>query len=199
MDETQLKRAIRKAFLIIQRRKGFRGRRYHRQQFLKKFLYALEQAERNEAPMTVTDLAKERVLRTLSRRRVHFAQVPVKMLKSVFSKGKPQEVVLYLLLHSYAPIKGLKDIPKVQVAEDTLASDMGIAVPNVSRWLGSMEKKGWIRIIRQGKMMPNIYELYWIGNNEIEGRLAMERVQIRIQRDYTLAKRLRESLHPRMN
>jgi len=136
-----------------------------------------------------------RALNHLTRRPVYFAQVPVEMLKALHSKGKPQEVFLYLLLHSYSSEKSLRDIPEVQVSEITLARDMGIDENNVRRWLKSMEGKGWIRSIRDGNKIPNSYLLYPVGKSNLEGRVRMEKVQLRIQHDYELAKRLRESLH----
>jgi hypothetical protein len=57
----------------------------------------------------------------------------VEILRALYSKGKPQEMFLYLLLHSYSLEKSLSDIPEVQVNEATLAKDMGIIEPNIRR------------------------------------------------------------------
>lgn len=100
------------------------------------------------------------------------------------------------MLHSYAPEKNLGQFPQAQVAVSTLAKDRKKSESQVSRYLRKLEERKWIRKIRVGKMQPNIYELLPIGENKLRAKIAMQRVQIRIQTDYTLAKRLRESLYP---
>jgi hypothetical protein len=58
-----------------------------------------------------------------------------------------------------------------------------------------MAGKGWIQIIRNGKMVPNSYLLYLVGKSTLEGRVRIEKVQLKIQHNYELAKRLKETLY----
>ena len=195
MADLTLEGSLRKSFVILARNLGRKGRKQSRERFRKLFLEKFRELEEKEN-QTVDQEAQAWVARQVKNMLIYFAQVPVSMLKSMFSRGKPQEVYLYLLLHSYASRKNLKEIPRAEVVEETLAKFLGITSQNVSRWLKSMEEKGWIQIIRQGKMKPNLYDLYCIGASELEGKEAIARVQIRLRRDYALSKRLSDSLHP---
>jgi hypothetical protein len=194
MNEISMDRSLRKSFLRLARKKGFEGRKQDRERSVSLFLEVFNRLEREEN-QRVDEEAKKWVMRQVKGMPVYFAQVPESMLRSMFSRAKPQEVFLYLLLHTYARRKNLKEIPRAEVSEETLAKYLGSTVVTVSRWLQSMEKKGWIQIIRRGSMQPNFYDLYCVGASEVDGRAAMARVQIRLRRDWSLYTRLSQSLH----
>jgi hypothetical protein len=122
----------------------------------------------------------------------YFGQVPDELLTS--KRVCPGAKALYGLLHKYAPEKHLKDHPLAEVAQETLADDFGVIKETIQLWLKELTKEGWIEPIHRGKKLVNQYVLYPMSKKTFEAWVAMKRVQLKINRDCDLAKRLRESL-----
>jgi hypothetical protein len=183
-----------RGLIRVKRRMGWEFRRLRLRQFVEDLQLAVKKRVREE--FVLDQKARERALHRRLRHEVYYAQVPVSMFRSLNSRGKSQEIMLYLILHSLAPNKTLRRLPVVaNVSEKTLGTMAGMSEDNARRWLKSMEKKGWVQIIRRGKMVPNTYRLLPVGGSELDGYEGMERIQVRLQRDYALASRLRKSLY----
>jgi exonuclease III len=106
-----------------------------------------------------------------------------------------QAKALYPVIHSYSPEKELKNNAVVEIAKETLAKHMGVGVDRIRIWLNELKEAGWIEKLRQGKTKPNMYVLYPMKKKTFQAIKGMKRVHLRINYDYELAKRLRESLY----
>jgi len=60
--------------------------------------------------------------------------------------------------------------------------------------LNELKIRGWIEIIRQGKMKPNKYILYGIKKSDWNAMVNMHKVQLKLQRDFDLIQRLNNKL-----
>ncbi len=123
----------------------------------------------------------------------YYGQIPVELGKD--SKISAQPKALYGVMHSYSPEKELKNNAVVEIAKETLAKDMGVSTEMIRIWLNMLIEAGWIEKLRQGKMKPNMYVLYPMKKKTFQAIKGMKRVHLRINYDYKLAKRLRESLY----
>jgi hypothetical protein len=124
----------------------------------------------------------------------YYGQIPGELLKS--KRVRPEAKALFGLLHKYCKgVKELKSHPVAEVAKETLADDLGVSEERIRIWLNELSEEGWIRPIRRGKMLVNWYVLYPRSKKTFEAWVGMKRVQLRINQDQDLAKRLRESLH----
>ncbi|TET78645.1 MAG: hypothetical protein E3J41_04160 [Candidatus Cloacimonadota bacterium] len=123
----------------------------------------------------------------------YYAQIPVELGKDPKIGG--QAKALYGVMHSYSPEKQLKNNAVVEIAKETLAKDMGVGEDRVRIWLNELKEAGWIEKLRQGKMKPNMYVLYPVGGKTFQAIKGIKRVHLRINYDYKLAKRLKESLY----
>jgi hypothetical protein len=124
----------------------------------------------------------------------YYGQIPDELLKS--KRVRPEAKALFGLLHKYCKgIKHLKSHPVAEVAKETLADDFGVSEDRIRIWLNELEEEGWIRVIRRGKMLVNRYVLYPRSKKTFEAWVAMNRVHLKINQDYELAKRLKESLY----
>ncbi len=122
-----------------------------------------------------------------------YGQIPKGLLLdgSVTSTGK----VVFCFLHSYTQEKQLRRFPKVDIALETIADKLGQTTESVRQALRSLENAGWLTRTRRGKMVVNEYTLYGVSKVIWGGIKGMKRVHLRINYDYALAKRLRESLY----
>ena len=124
----------------------------------------------------------------------YYGQVPDELLKS--KHVRPEAKALYGLLHKYCKgNKQLKTHPVAEVAKETLADDFGVSVERIRIWLNELSEEGWIRPIRRGKMLVNLYVLYPRSKKTFEAWVAMKWVHLKINQDSELSKRLRDSLH----
>jgi hypothetical protein len=124
----------------------------------------------------------------------YYAQMPDALLTT--KRVGPEAKVLYAILHKHAAIKNLNRYPAVKVSQETLAYEMDLTEETIRSLIKELLEEGWIGKYRQGKMLVNQYVLYPRSKKTWQAYVAIERVQIRIQRDPNLAKRLRESLYP---
>lgn len=124
----------------------------------------------------------------------YYAQLPDGLVST--KRVSPDAKVVYALLHKHAPIKNLNRMPVVEVSQELLADEMGRTEETIRSLIKQLVDEGWIGKYRQGKMKVNRYVLYPRSKRTWQAYVAMERVQIKIQRDDSLARRLRESLYP---
>jgi len=123
----------------------------------------------------------------------YYGQIPIELGRDPKIGG--QAKALYAVVHSYSPEKELKNNAVVKIAKETLAKVMGVGEDRVRIWLNELREAGWIEKLRQGKMKPNMYVLYPMKKRTFQAIKAMKRVHLRINYDYKLAKRLKESLY----
>jgi biotin operon repressor len=124
----------------------------------------------------------------------YYAQLPDALVTT--KRVSPEAKVLYAVMHKHAAIKKLNRYPVVNVSQQTLADEMGRSEVTIRSLIKELIEEGWIAKHRQGKMLVNQYVLYPRSKKTWQAYVTIERVQIRIQRDGNLAKRLRESLYP---
>lgn len=151
-------------------------------------------ADCSDAVADLLHRAEQRVQLRLNRVPPHYAQLPDGLILD--KRVSPDAKLVYALLHKHAPIKNLNKLPVVHIAQQTLADEMGRTEETIRSLLRELISQGWVSKHRQGKMKPNRYVLYPRSRLSFQAYVAMEKVQIRIQRDQALAKRLRESLYP---
>lgn len=124
----------------------------------------------------------------------YYAQLPDALV--VTKLVSPEAKVLYAVLHKHAAIKNLNRYPVVKISQEMLADEMDRTEETVRSLIKELINEGWIGKHRQGKMQVNQYVLYPRSKKTWQAFVAIEKVQIRIQRDQALAKRLRASLYP---
>jgi DNA-binding MarR family transcriptional regulator len=124
----------------------------------------------------------------------YFAQLPDALLTT--KRVNPEAKIVYALMHKHAAINHLNQSPVVGISQETLADELGRTGVTIRSLIQQLLDAGWIRKYRQGKMKVNRYVLYARSKRMWEAHVAMERVQVMINRNQGLAKRLRESLHP---
>jgi DNA-binding Lrp family transcriptional regulator len=124
----------------------------------------------------------------------YFAQLPDALVTT--KRVRPDAKVLYAILHKHAAIKNLNRYPVIKISQQTLADEMDRTEETVRSLIKELLDEGWIGKHRRGKMLVNEYVLYPRSKKTWQAYVAIEKVQIRIQRDEPLAKRLRESLYP---
>jgi predicted transcriptional regulator len=124
----------------------------------------------------------------------YYAQLPDGLLLT--KKVSPDAKVVYALLHKHARIKNLNRMPVVEISQELLATEMDRTEETIRTLLRELLDEGWIGKFRRGKKKVNRYSLYPRSERTWQAYLAIERVQIRLQRDQSLAMRLRESLYP---
>jgi hypothetical protein len=123
----------------------------------------------------------------------YFGQLPDKLTKD--PEITPTAKIIYGLMHTYAPVKPLNDNVVVEISFETMMKHIGASLPTVRKGVEQLLEKGWIAKIRQGKMRPNKYRLYPVKGSTFQAILSMKRVQLRIQYDYNLIRKLRQSLY----
>ncbi len=140
----------------------------------------------------------ERVALKMAQSHIHrhppyYGQIPVELgrSKNICAQAK----AIYGVMQSYSPEKELKNNAVVEIAKETLAKDMGVSTEMIRIWLNVLREAGWIEKLRQGKMKPNMYVLYPVKKKTFQLIKAIKRVHVRINYDYKLAKRLKESLY----
>jgi len=154
-------------------------------------------ADRQDAARDLDHEAEQRALLRHQQVPPYYAQLPDVLIVS--KRVSPDAKLVYALLHKHAPIKNLNRMPVVHVSQQTLADEMGRTEETIRSLLNQLVDEGWVVKYRQGKMMVNKYVLYPKSKRTFQAYVALERVQLRIQRDAALAKRLRESLYPQSN
>lgn len=154
--------------------------------------------EGNQAEDDLNREAERRAGVRYNRLPAYYAQLPDKLITShqAHNQVSSEAIRVYALLHKHAPIKNLNRHPKVEISQETLAEELNCSTMTVHTLINELVEKGWISKHRQGKMLVNKYVLYPMSKETWQTYVGMERVQVRIQRDSGLAKRLRESLHP---
>jgi predicted transcriptional regulator len=145
-------------------------------------------------PYDIDLLAERRALLRHHQVPPYYAQLPDGLLLT--KKVSPDAKVVYALLHKHARIKNLNRRPVVEISQELLATEMDRTEETIRTLLRELLEEGWIGKFRRGKKKVNRYSLYPRSERTWQAYLAIERVQIRIQRDQSLAKRLRESLYP---
>jgi len=145
-------------------------------------------------PYDIDLLAERRALLRHHKVPPYYAQLPDGLLLT--KKVSPDAKVVYALLHKHARIKNLNRRPLVEISQELLATEMDRTEETIRNLLRELLDEGWIGKFRRGKKKVNRYSLYPRSERTWQAYLAIERVQIRIQRDQSLAKRLRESLYP---
>jgi len=138
--------------------------------------------------------AERRARLRMNRFPPYFAQLPDALIAD--KQVSPDAKVIYALMHKHAPVKNLNRNPVVEISQETLADKIGRTEVTVRSLIKQLLDAGWIGKHRQGKMKVNRYVLYPRSKRTWEAHVARERVQLKIQRDQGLAKRLREGLYP---
>ena len=138
---------------------------------------------------TALSLAKQHV----SRYSPYYNQIPDGLMKD--GKILWEAKGLFGLLHSYSPEKDLTKYPKAEVSMQVMESNTGCSRTTIWRWTKHLKEKGWIEIIKQGKNRPNLYILYPVSKSTFNGLIGIKRVQLKINSDHELMKRLKGSLY----
>ena len=130
----------------------------------------------------------------LEQLRVFFGQMPTELMEDKTLGASSKLVFCYL--QSRAPEKKWEEHPSVKLSLQEISKGVGLHASSIIRLINELEEGGWVTTVRRGKMIVNKYILWPHGKPKKELMTAMARVHLRLQRDYALAKRLQESLHP---